>query len=110
MVDIIKIDEMTKGERLGILRRRERLSQAQYARVFGVSRDTYYKWENDVNSTAPSVDLTDITLPEACGVLRRRAGITQKELASILGVSRVTINRMERGEISAVALATYWEV
>lgn len=110
MATKLTTNDLTRGEKLALLRRRENLRQEESALRFNVSRDTYHKWENDINSTAPSLEVDDLAVHEVCYILRRRARLTQKQLASYIGTSRVTVNRMEKGEAPAFLLANYWEV
>lgn len=102
--------DLTRGEKLTILRRRDKLSQLESAERYSVSPDTYRKWESDINSTAPTVEVDELFVHEVCYLLRRRRRLTQKFVAAQMGVSRVTVNRMEKGEVPAVSLANYWGV
>lgn len=107
---MVSVDDLTRGERLMLVRRRNNFNQKQYAEVYGVGTDTYYKWENDLNSTTPQVDIDELTLPEVCVILRRRRGWTQNEVARRMGCSRVTVNNMERGVTPSYELARFWGV
>ncbi len=106
----LKATDLTRGEKLAVTRRREGLSQGDAANHYNVSPDTYHKWENDINSTAPSVEVVELSTHEVCYLLRRRSKLTQKQIAALMGTSRVTVNRMENGEVSAAPLAVFWEV
>jgi transcriptional regulator with XRE-family HTH domain len=92
--------KLTKGERLFLVRRRRGVSQAEFARHYGVSHDTLSKVEK--GRKAPSYDITvrgriNPTPPELVVVLRRRLGLSQAELAEKLGVSKQTILMREQG-------------
>lgn len=102
-------EQLTLGEKLFLRRRREKISQAEMARRYSVSRYTYMNWEKNVGGIdIPSVDLKGITPTEHFVILRRRAGISQLELAARMGIDRKTLWQMENGHLPLRQLIEFW--
>lgn len=92
--------KLTKGERLFLIRKRRGVSQAEFARRYGVSHDTLSKVEK--GRKAPSYNITvrgriNPTPGELIVALRRRLNMSQGELAERLGVSKMTVIARENG-------------
>jgi len=51
---------MTKGERIKLLREHINLSQTEMAEKIGVSKQTLYKYENDIITNVPSDKIEEI--------------------------------------------------
>lgn len=101
----------TRGERLLIARRREKLSQESAAAQYGVSVDTYRDWEMDVRTKdVPHVQVGHLKAHEICFLFRRRAGQTQRQIAVAMNCTRLWVVQMERGEVPADRLREYWGV
>jgi len=90
-------DNLTTGERLTILRRRNNLTQADIATKYSVSQMTVSMWEtNAVQFPGIVNEIQDLHGGERCYVLRRRLKLRVKETARELGVSHVTLLKWER--------------
>jgi len=57
---------MTKGERIKIARDRTGKSQVDFADAIGVSKQTLYKYENDIISNVPSDKIEAISEVAGC--------------------------------------------
>jgi len=99
--------ELTKGERLAVLRRRSGKTQAQAARAAGLSLNTYREREAVTEPDGRPLRLTDA---ELCYVLRHRSGLTLDELAPKVGLSKWWICQIEKGRAPAGTLLGYWTV
>lgn len=99
---------LTDGERLYIVRRRKKRTQKDAAALYGVSRVTYNRWENDL-ANGPTEALTSIFAFERCLINRKRSGMTQADLAKDLKISRHWLNLMENGNINCKPLVDFWE-
>lgn len=100
---------LTVGEKLCVLRRREGVSQGEMARRHGVSRSTYIKWETDQSKPNFAVEIRGLRGHERCRVARLRAEKTQAEVADELEVSRHTVGAMERGLVDCEKLLWFWD-
>lgn len=103
----MRVADLSVAETLLVQRRRAGLRQVQAAKRFGVSVQTYRRWETgelDPSGVA-SWPREFRGLPgglkarEKMLILRRRAGKTQAQLAEKLGVSQIQVHAMERGKI-----------
>ena len=103
-----EIGRLTNAERLRLNRRRTGRSQAQMARVLGLSLHVYGAWERG-DGAPKSAALGQIRSYERCLLYRRRAGYTQAQVAKELGVSRYWLNQMELGRAKCDELICYWE-
>lgn len=104
-------EELTAGERLELVRRRARWTQAEAADHYGVTTYIYRRWEQDRHRTPTWIDLWSPARDyELCYVRRRRAGLTLHDLGERMGLSHKWIHRAERGEVRDVsALVLWWE-
>lgn len=106
---MLKLRDLTSGERLLLLRRREHRSQIEMARTLGVTRYHYRLWELDEIEGAPSASLRKLRPYERCFILRRRSGLSQSEAAQEAGVSPNWVCAMEYGEAPSGRLEALWE-
>lgn len=110
----MKTTDLTPGERLLILRRREKKGQREFAEEYGITLYCYRQLELDQECryAPPDVMLHDVHPYEVCFIRRTRAGITLTEFARTLGVSRWWLCEMEYGNANFAAfdrLVAYWE-
>jgi transcriptional regulator with XRE-family HTH domain len=104
------LENLTKGERLVLDRRRREERQAASAARLGVSLSRYSLWERDkMTERAPLVKIGHLTPAERCLLRRRREGWTQEEVAAKVGVCRWWLNQMEQGKVDCTELLKYWE-
>lgn len=113
---LVTADDLTTGERLFLLRRRKRTTQAKMAEYYCVSPGTYILWEHDdldtVTIRPPKV--SSLGLPgglatyEACLIERRRKGMTAYALAERMGCPRHYIELAERGKRPVYRLEAFW--
>jgi DNA-binding XRE family transcriptional regulator len=96
---------LTIGELRTLVRRRHGLSQADYAREVGTSRNALRERELD---GTPSRGTTALMWHEWCWLQRRRSGVLSKDLARSIGVCPWWLSQMERGRASCVRLVDYW--
>lgn len=99
--------ELTKGERLTILRRRSGKTQAQAARGAGLSLNAYRDREASEDPDGRPLRLSDA---EFCYISRRRSGLTLDELAPKVELSKWWICQIEKGRAPAGTLLGYWTV
>jgi DNA-binding transcriptional regulator YiaG len=100
--------ELTTGERILIDRRRQGLNQTAAAATYELSEWQFRQCEADESDIISPPALGRLQPNEACMLMRRRAGMKRTELAAKLGISGWWLTRMERGEISADRLVTFW--
>lgn len=104
---MIQTRDLTRGERLLIVRRREGSTAADCAAGCGVSLYRYKRWERD-QEDGPACAVGRLAAHEGALVLRRRAGLSVAELAAAVGVSAYWLSLMERGQAPASRLEAYW--
>lgn len=102
---------LSAGERLELNRRRDGLSQAEAADLFGVSVARFRKWEHGTGRAQPLVNVGPaLTDGEWCWLMRRRAGRSLKEVSEETGLGIQWIHRVERGERGdPAALVRWWQ-
>lgn len=101
-------EDLTRGEKLFLQRRRDRFSKYEQARILGVTYQIYVLWEED-RRHPPDTTIHGLTQLEQFVVLRRRAGMTQSSLAQRIGTSRQYLSAMENGHIRPSHLVRFWE-
>lgn len=106
---MIRTNEMTRGERRLIVRRRAGRSQREMAELHDVSLYFYRKMERDPRK-GPPPDLLGGPLGahERLFLLRRRAGLAVRDVAERMGVSPWWVTQMERGTAPVDRLAAWW--
>lgn len=104
---MLRARDLTHGERLLIVRRREGSTAADCAVGCGVSLYRYKRWEQDLER-GPSCAVGRLAAHEGALVLRRRAGISVADLAAALDVSPYWLSRLERGLAPPERLEAYW--
>ncbi len=104
---MMKLNDLTIGERLLLERRRNGESQCLAAMRHGVSRYRYRLWEADKDD-GPIVPLRALRVYEACLVLRRRNGAHLYEIAAEAGISRWWLCQMEYGLAPPDRLVAFW--
>mgnify|MGYP006430020279 FL=1 len=95
---MLKADDLTKGERLLLDRRRRGVSQPEAQP--GVPVDVYRRWETDqfVNEwNVPLIQIDEIQAHEQLLLVRRRLGKNQTEMAEALNVSVAWLKVLETG-------------
>jgi len=95
-----------------LYRRRFKLNQDQFGKMFNVSQATVAAWENGKLTRQSQRFLAvksflefhyreeildELRDEEVCYILRNRLGLTQEYVAGLLGVTRVWHNRIEQG-------------
>ncbi len=107
---MLKLADLTAGERLLLERRRNGETQAQAARRHGVSRYCYRAWEDDSVSTGqPRPALRRLQPYEICYLLRRRNGQSLADFAADAGISPWWVTQMESGRAPLQRLQEYWQ-
>ena len=106
----LTIERLTAGETLLLARRRSGESQEKCADGYGLTRNSYGKFERDeeTHTNIKIPELNELTDAEKCLILRRRSGLTQDECAEKIGITRFWFNRMEVGKADASSLVAYW--
>lgn len=105
---MLTTSDITPGERLLIERRRSFQTQAEAARYYGLSEWCYRQCESDKSNALPLTPIGRLQAHESCMLMRRRAGMKRTELAIEVGISGWWLTRMERGQIPADRLVSYW--
>lgn len=105
---LIDSTDLTPAERLIIARRRDGMTQDDYAAWWGVERDRYKRWESGRYEPDAIVLIGQLEAHEECFLLRRRGKITRRDLADDLGVSLTWLTLMERGRVPVDRLFTHW--
>jgi len=100
----LKYHELTKGERLRVMRWRRGLTQAAEAKRRGMGRTKYSRLEND---QAPG-GVVSLQRNEVLALARYRASprLDLADVARLLGVSRVTVLKWER--LGNPKLVDFW--
>lgn len=106
---MLKLKDLTSGERLFLARRRRNERQREAARRHGVSYYRYRAWECDGSNGAPLAPLHSVRPHEACLILRRRFGLTLDQLAEHVEVTPTWLCQMEQGKVPCTRLIEYWE-
>lgn len=92
------LDDLTSGEAFLINRRRQKLSQKEFADSLGISRNTYGDMERGKTTefSFKIPEVANLTLAEKCLLIRKRRRMTQEQCARISGVTRFWFNQNER--------------
>lgn len=106
---ILQPEELTRGERLLINRRRKGQTWYQAAEARNIPGKRYRLQEADKVPNAPFVPANHLTKLEKCFLQRRRWKITQKALGEDLNLSRAWVNQMENGSADPARLIYYWQ-
>lgn len=106
--------ELTKNEKLIVVRRRLGQNQQERAEILGVPLGRYRQWEMGAtnlmyNYRCPDTALHGVTEAEHLFILRKRAGFSQKEIAEAMGVSDVWVRKMEAGVGNLKRLQEFWD-
>tara|TARA_R110002167_G_scaffold79897_12_gene220004 strand:+ start:86 stop:418 length:333 start_codon:yes stop_codon:yes gene_type:complete len=105
---MLKAKDLTNGERLLILRRREGATKADTAAGCGASLYQYGRWEND-KEDGPRAKTGRLAYREQSFLMRRRAGVSVAAFAQLLGVSPWWLRQMEAGEAPDGRLRAHWD-
>lgn len=104
-VRIYKVETLSRGEKLMLMRRRKRLTQADMAEHFKVSQMSISNYELGRRRIpalfAPSwfaIEPDDMTSGENLRMWRIRLGLGLREMAGKMRVSHVTYLKMEAGK------------
>lgn len=101
--------DLTLGERLLLLRRREKKKQREFAKEYGVSLYSYRQLELDEECEYElEVELPDPQPYEIYFIRRIRAEIPLNDFAAIIRKSRWWLCQMEHGRKSPDRLIEYW--
>ena len=107
----MRASDLTRGEKLLLVRRRAGKTQVHEARANGVSLHEYRAWEKDSGVyDIPQVGIGKVASHEVCFLARHRAGMTVASVAEEVGVCRWWCSQMERGTVCADRLLAYWNV
>lgn len=103
--------ELTPGDRLFLVRRREGKSQRQAAKEWNVSYGVYSAWENNHPTLLPppAVQVRRLEPFERALVWRRQKGLTQAQVGEAIERCGYTVRKMELGLIDPAPLLAYWE-
>ena len=105
-----ELDRLTPGERLVIVRRRDKKNQTERASEYGMTRQAYAAWEANIDVPIPVIPVVGPLAPhEVAFLYRRRSGLTRTEVAVGVGKSPHWVTLMERGEVDCSPLMGYWE-
>lgn len=112
---MIRIGDLTVGERLAIERGRRGMSQREFAEYLNLTRRKLQELEagtaKDDQSVASAVSqMTGLKTHEQCAVARSRAGMRVAEVARAMGRSRQWVYEMESGRENCQELATFWGI
>lgn len=99
--------DLTRGERLVVVRRRAGLSQVKMASKLKTGLRQYRAWERDEDG-APAKSVGKLEMHERCYIARRRSGLERQQLAKRMKCSRLWITLMESGRAPVAALQEYW--
>ncbi len=105
---LVKTSQLTRGERHLVKRRRTTESQVEAAERYGVSLYNYRQWETDTLKSPHELGLGKLRNFEACFITRRRSGLSASAVAKRVGVSRWWFCQMERGDVDATRLVSFW--
>ncbi len=106
----IKASDLTRGEKLRLVRKRGKQTQSQAAKRHKVSVHIYRRWErDDEETTIPSVAVGRLAMHEQCWILRLREDMSLEDVANKIGVCRWWLCQMEQGEAPVERLAEYWK-
>ena len=105
---LIKSSELTQNEKLIIIRRRLKLTQAEMAAEHKISLYEYRRWESGETENPISFSIELLSDFESCFIMRRRSGMTVSEIATKIDVCRFWFGQMERGEAPSDRLVEYW--
>lgn len=104
---------LTPGERLELVRRREHYSQADAAKLYGVTLNRYREWEaGRSRREIPHLRVEWLGLNEWCWLQRQRAGMRLQDLADESGLHVAWLHKVEMHGHTNDALAqlvAYWE-
>lgn len=106
----ITIEDLSRGERLFLLRRRLGETQAQTAKRHGLGLVTYSKMERfNLHFPGEIPKIETLADYEFCVIARRRKKVKQRDLTAELKVCKLWLVMMETGRISAEKLVKFWE-
>lgn len=97
--------KLTNGERVTVGRRRDGLTQIQFAKAHGVKQVQVSRWESGRLPVPPNVrekyrQLGRLYQHEIIMLLRKRNGLLIREAAKLHGVSRYQWIKIEAGDVS----------
>ncbi len=107
----MRASDLTRGEKLFLLRHRSGTTLAEQAADYGISMTQMRDWDRDITSSGqqpPSVGVGKVTRSESFRILRRRSGKTVAQLADELGYCSWWFRKMETGQADDSPLAVYW--
>jgi transcriptional regulator with XRE-family HTH domain len=107
---MIKLGDLTRGERMRVYRRRNEITQKQFAKRYDVPTKHVAEWESGDREGVPNIPaLGKLTPGEACYNARQRSGMTVEQVAKQLRVSRITLLKMEADRTSTTGdLVAFW--
>jgi transcriptional regulator with XRE-family HTH domain len=107
---MIKLGDLTRGERVRTFRRRNEITQESFAARYNVPTKYVSEWERGDRDDIPHIpSLGKLTPGEACYTARQRSGMTVKQVAKLLGVSRITLLKMEADRTGTTGdLVAFW--
>ncbi len=106
---MLKLQDLTKPEKLLLYRKRKKLTQREMAKEFGCSFKEYMFWESGGIAIPDYISISNLQPHEKCFIYRRRAGTPQKVVAKELGRCRHWVRYMENGTAPVDELLWYWE-
>ena len=104
---LLKVSELSRGQKLWLERRRKGQTQKQAAKRHKVKLPVYREWEAD-KEKGPVVKVGKLADHEQCVLKRRTEELTAASVAEDLGCCRYWLHRMEKGEVPATKLLEYW--
>lgn len=108
---LLKVSQLTKGEKLFTARRRVGRTQAQEANAVGLPLHVYKRMEKDIDTgySLRPAGLGKLRPYEACVILRKRNGMTLDDLADAAGLTKWWLCQIEKGKAPVDTLARFWE-
>ena len=102
---IHKVQTLTRGEQLMLMRRRKKLTQSELGKKFGLSQmsiSNYERGKREIPSafrkTWFAIQIKDLSKGENLHMLRLRLQLNLRVMAAKMGVSHTTYIKMEAGE------------
>lgn len=100
-------EDLTRGEKLFLDRRRKKLTQRQAAARYSTTLYAYRRWEEDL-SRPPTIKIKGMEPHEHYVIMRVRAGLGLAQMARMMGLSRGYLGLIESGHGSLARLVEYW--
>jgi DNA-binding XRE family transcriptional regulator len=110
---MVELDDLTRGAKLELLRKRDKLTRKELADNLQVCSGTIYNLEKGITKRGgnlPHPDVGSLTKEEQFKLQRKLTGMTQAQVAKEIGVCRYSVILMEQGKIDSERLVKFWEL